>query len=329
MKSKKCVPAISVIIPVYNAEEYISECIDSVLRQSFRDFELILIDDASTDASWEICQKYCEYDNVRLYRHDMNRGSAITKNDGKEYAKGKYLAYIDCDDVVLPEYLMKLYVAAEKHSADVVRMGHVYYEMDSHTGRYVPTEKWVRFSPECQLSPDIYTRMDGFCKEAFWPTQWGAIFLRDFLIGNEIRFEDTFSDDVLFHFAVLYYSGVYVFIPDALYEFRLTPKSISRGADLQKSGKALASVVHVMRYAKKYIEKMDKINTDTELVDRIYHTFFRGFFRDLYGASIKGLPFEDVRCMSYEVFQEVMPEDAEFASCLFEAFLRSYYKFPE
>ena len=213
MKEKSyTVPAISVVVPVYNSEQFIKDCIDSILGQTFQDFELILIDDASTDSTWEICTQYSNNPHVRLYSHEMNRGSSVTKNEGRDYAIGKYIAYVDCDDFILPEYLEKLYFAAEKHKADVVRMGHIFFAWCEEQKIYAPAGKWVTFDHEAQLSFDIASRMEAFWKRAVPPMQWETLFLRDFLISSGIKFEDTFCDDILFHFAVLYYSKVYIFI---------------------------------------------------------------------------------------------------------------------
>ncbi len=96
-------PFISVIIPVYNTEKYIKRCIESVLRQSYNNFELILIDDGSTDNSLDICKQY-KSDKTHIISN-KNQGVSITRNIGIEHAKGDFITFIDSDDWVLPNYL--------------------------------------------------------------------------------------------------------------------------------------------------------------------------------------------------------------------------------
>src|SRR5665647_2754849 len=93
-------PLVSVVMPSYNHEEFVSESIESVLGQDFDNLELIIVDDASTDSSRQIIQKYAEEDTrIRVILHEANRGIAKTLNDGTEAAKGKFIAIIASDDV--------------------------------------------------------------------------------------------------------------------------------------------------------------------------------------------------------------------------------------
>ena len=101
-------PKISVIVPVYKVEQYLHRCIDSILSQSFTDFELLLIDDGSPDNCGKICDEYTQKDSrVRVF-HKPNGGVSSARNLGLDNAKGKWIAFIDSDDFVEKEYLEKL-----------------------------------------------------------------------------------------------------------------------------------------------------------------------------------------------------------------------------
>ncbi len=114
-------PAISVVIPMYNVERYIKFCIDSILIQSFQDFEIILVDDASTDGSVEFCQKlYGDNDKIKLVHHEKNLTMGPARNTAIKHARGKYIAFVDSDDFILPDALEKFYNTAEKNNAQVV-----------------------------------------------------------------------------------------------------------------------------------------------------------------------------------------------------------------
>ena len=93
-------PKVSVIVPVYNIEKLLQRCIDSILAQTFTDFELLIIDDGSKDKSGEICDEYAEKDaRIRVF-HKQNGGVSSTRNLGRDEAKGKYIAFVDSDDFI-------------------------------------------------------------------------------------------------------------------------------------------------------------------------------------------------------------------------------------
>lgn len=100
---------ISVIVPVYKVEKHLSRCIDSILNQTFRDFELILIDDGSPDSSGKICDQYSNSDERVFAFHQENRGASASRNLGIEKSKGKYLLFVDSDDYLEPNYIETLY----------------------------------------------------------------------------------------------------------------------------------------------------------------------------------------------------------------------------
>ncbi|MBX9599203.1 MAG: glycosyltransferase [Burkholderiales bacterium] len=110
------IPMISVVMPVYNAEKYIVEAVDSILNQTYSDFEFIIIDDCSTDGSYEILQSYAAKDNrIRLFKNNVNNKLPKTLNFGISQAKGKYIARMDADDISLPERFSKQIEFMESH----------------------------------------------------------------------------------------------------------------------------------------------------------------------------------------------------------------------
>ena len=99
---------LSVIVPVYNSETYVEECIKSILYQSYSDFELILVDDGSTDKSGEICDRYSKIDSRIRVIHQINQGPSKSRIAGLESSTGEYIAFIDSDDIVEESYLFEL-----------------------------------------------------------------------------------------------------------------------------------------------------------------------------------------------------------------------------
>ena len=110
---------ISIIVPVYNASQYLYRCIESILNQTYKDFELILVDDGSTDESYEICKKYAnEDDRIRVF-HKENGGQSSARNLGLDFATGEYISFIDSDDWIHPQMLEILYKAVTDFDAQM------------------------------------------------------------------------------------------------------------------------------------------------------------------------------------------------------------------
>lgn len=148
-------PEISVVIPVYNSEKYVGECIDSVLSQTFGDFELILVDDGSSDSAGAVCDEYAKRDSRVSVYHNSNAGAAKARKFGTDRANGKYITYADCDDLITVDYLERLYSAITEYGADMATAGQMFLlpdgstvtgkdcTADSHTSLYHGNESLV------------------------------------------------------------------------------------------------------------------------------------------------------------------------------------------
>lgn len=118
---------ISIIVPIYNVEQYLIQCLESILNQTCRDIEIILIDDGSQDCCGEICDEYARKDNrIKVY-HTNNGGLAAARNYGIEKATGEYIGFADSDDWIEPDMFEVLLSQAEKHKAEIAICG-CYYE---------------------------------------------------------------------------------------------------------------------------------------------------------------------------------------------------------
>ena len=115
---------LSVIVPVYNVEAYLHRCVDSILNQTFRDFELLLVDDGSADGCPALCDAYAEVDSRVTVIHKPNGGQADARNKGLDAAQGEYIAFVDSDDCIHPQMYELLLRIAEQTQADIVQCGH-------------------------------------------------------------------------------------------------------------------------------------------------------------------------------------------------------------
>lgn len=112
-------PKLSIIVPIYKVEDYLPRCIESILNQTFSDFELILIDDGSPDKCGEICDQYAQKDSRVQVIHQINKGVSAARNRGVGFSKGKYIGFVDPDDIIEPEMYEKLIKAAENDNAQI------------------------------------------------------------------------------------------------------------------------------------------------------------------------------------------------------------------
>ena len=231
-------PGVSVILPMYNAQRYIKTCVQSVLNQTFGNFELICVDDCSTDDTLKIVLEMAQQDRrIKIVRHAKNSGAAAEpRNTGIRMSRGKYIAFLDADDMYTPTALMELVTVAEKFKADVVHTEQVLFP-ENQTIDVTPETKFTTFSKE----------KGGFCKEAFLETTnlaervqmfykgrffgWvhNKLYRRDFLMEKNIHFAKLLtSEDIVFYFQVLCTAPRIVRVPNIVYIYRHNPDSITR-----------------------------------------------------------------------------------------------------
>ena len=209
---------ISVIIPVYNVEKYLTECLDSVVSQTYGNFEAILINDGSTDGSPEICKSFCERDSrFRLFSTE-NRGLALARNRGMDEAKGEFICFLDSDDAFHERYLEILHDLIVQHEAD--------FSCCDCTRKDPPV--WITDSTNIHVdSGDAVLENMHLHDESFITVVWNKLYRRQMIEANNLRFEaGRIYEDMLFTPMVLYHSKKAVFTDDKLYYYRVRDDSI-------------------------------------------------------------------------------------------------------
>lgn len=174
-------PKVSIIVPVYNAENFLDKCIDSILAQDYSDFELLLIDDGSKDSSGKICDKYALKDRrVRAF-HNANGGVSSARNVGVLQAKGEWIVFIDADDWITKDYIKELVTASD--STDFVISGFQYVQNDGSkvVSKYSDIVK-----------PDISVIVDDeiFCKPHLMSTPWCKMYKTGIIRDNNLQFDE-------------------------------------------------------------------------------------------------------------------------------------------
>lgn len=126
---------ISIIVPIYNVDSYLRKCFDSIISQTYSDFELILVDDGSTDDSPKICDEYARKDDRIIVIHKKNGGVSSARNAGLDIAKGKYIGFVDPDDYIVSEMYECMVNAIEKYKSDMVVCGYDYIDENGNVTR--------------------------------------------------------------------------------------------------------------------------------------------------------------------------------------------------
>ena len=179
-------PMISVIVPVYNAEAYLINSLESLLSQTYQNFEAIFVDDGSTDSSLAILRKYSAMDSRIQILVQQNQYAGIARNNGLDHAAGKYVTFLDSDDLMLPTALESFYEAAEESNADIV-ISSAYYFGDDVNSRSVA--KWSLAEDYLPLSSVFHrSQCAKFLFQITGGAPWGKLYLLDFLNRNQIRF---------------------------------------------------------------------------------------------------------------------------------------------
>jgi len=185
-------PKVSVIIPVYQVEAYLSRCVDSILAQTFAAFELILVDDGSSDAGGEICDAYAAKDSRIRVIHQKNAGVSAARNAGLQAAKGTYIGFVDADDWVFPDYLQTLLDEAVKECADIVMCDTVtIWDSGKEAPDTIPLLPTDTILSHNDFYPELLAQMAGSACRCLYATE----LLQEIFFPVGIRF----SEDRLFN----------------------------------------------------------------------------------------------------------------------------------
>lgn len=214
---------VSVIVPVYNAGQYLREALESVIGQNDPDWELLLVDNGSTDGSLALCREYeKKYRNIHVFQ-EQRKGCANARNLGMKHANGAYIMFMDADDY-LPDIaiLTKLRAQIEQAQADIAICN---YER-LWDGRLLPAASHQSFSGLDRESEDF--RFRGFFSDGHLSYVWGRVYRRSFLAQHAIQFMDlSYAEDKMFNLQCYLCQAKYAFIEDTGYVYRRNPQSIS------------------------------------------------------------------------------------------------------
>ena len=254
-------PIISVIVPVYNVEAWLGACVDSILCQTFRDLELILVDDGSPDGCGAICDEYARLDSRVRVIHKTNGGLSSARNAGLDISRGEYVAFIDSDDYVNPCYLESMLRSIQEHEADLALCSvEKFWDDPSRVEYYHQPDKCLGHEQAVALMVD-----------SLWYHMIACNKLYRRSLFDDLRFPEGYihEDEALFHHIIARCARI-VSVSGALYRYRQISGSIMhQGCNIQKSDK-LTALSDRIAFAHRH-HWQDVI---TATVPKFYHIFW-------------------------------------------------------
>ena len=300
---------VSIIIPVYNVEEYIEECLESILAQTYKDIELLVVDDGSTDNSLGLIRGYeNKFKKIRIFTQ-QNKGVSEARNLALNYASGEFVLYIDPDDFLEPIMIEKMVNKAEKYNSDITICGYyLYYSKDNANNKiftYGINENKTLSSLEV-IDMMLNYKLQG--------QLWNKLFKKDLLINNNFKFEPgRYIQDIFPVFKAVLKSNNIIFVDEPLYYYRQRMSSTVN----KKSKKLAEDYFHAMYSIMNYIKEENvKVNKDSYVAfrtivlsnfiamytnykkDNVYKDFYNSEFKKLdikinEFISINNIPLKD------------------------------------
>lgn len=277
---------VSVIVPVYNLEKYIKECVISLLNQSFKDFELIFVDDGSRDGTVEIIKSFNDK-RIKVFKNDK-KGAGLARNFGLSKALGKWVVFFDGDDFCNGKYLEKLVLCAENNEVDVAICGALEYSEKKkrfRKGKITHTLEYLDDEAKCFAKSfyewcDIQAKGDKFgrsCGDMLLDLAepWNKIYRREFLIQNKLEFASLpCSEDLPFAYSVLFCAKKISLIKENLVFIRKRPSSLSYSTNKNWINYFLAyEITDKIAFEYPYFDKIKEAYCDRKF--RTYKYFYK------------------------------------------------------
>lgn len=227
---------VSIIVPVYNVENYLSECLESLINQTYSNLQIICVDDASTDGSLSILKKYASLDRrIKIIINEKNEGQAFSRNVGFAKVEGKYTYYLDSDDYLKLDAIEKLYYYAEEYNTDAIYFNSsICGESEIYGKGPNINYEMTDVSKIIYDGPTLFKMMNE--RNVYTNSVWRRFWKTEFLTGNNLKFENTFktSEDFIFSICAILLGERMMVVNDILHVYRRHEGSITTSASEKK-----------------------------------------------------------------------------------------------
>lgn len=313
---------ISIILPVYKTELYLERCINSLLKQTMDDVEILIIDDASPDKSDVLIRKHYLGKNfrqaIKYIRHRYNRGLGVARNTGLQNAQGKYVVFIDSDDWLEEDCLQQLWQAAEESQTEIVAAGAILS---------YPNGEEKKLNCEQLLKAggiDLWNNLNiGFMKHVVW----NKIYRRDFIERYALRFHPlNMGEDSLFNFEATVLCEKYRIIPGALYHYYQSSQSNFRGKISIKQIGQLFQMESIINKLKERLDFYKGLQIDSDVLFQYFFSLnFDSCMKRFYGEH--GL--EKGNKVLKDLWKKEFGEKYCYINYFFKQYVNGRYKFEQ
>lgn len=227
---------ISIVVPIYNAEKYLDDCIMSVVNQTNNNWELILVNDGSTDNSREICDMYAQKYNskIRIY-HKENEGQFLTRQYGIKKCTGEYVGFLDADDLLREDYVERIYnVVTANRNIDVICFNFYEWSEKNSEIKEIIKEPYKIYDSKETRKEVLKQIVEGTLPGAMWSKVFRTDFINDIEINTEYVIHSRYGEDAYQSFNYIGVAEQIVFLNDALYYYRINPLGASQGFDTRE-----------------------------------------------------------------------------------------------
>lgn len=318
---------ISVIVPVYNVEKYLEACVQSIWAQDFQDFELILVEDASTDGSLALCRRLQKASGgkIQLLAHPKNRGLSAARNTGIDAAIGKYITFVDSDDMLCPNALRLLHAAAEKTGTDMVYAGQYYvpvFEEGSVSKiKHLLYRSSENYPKELAFFPDdIAKRLEAWINKFLSYSAWSKLYRRDFFERHSLRFDEEIStiEDLWFFLRVLCLARSIAILPDRIYIYRQNPSSIlHQPPTRERLREDLQNAIEGCRILSEFMESLEFFQENVPIQYLVMEHAMR-FCMDRVKDAYENVPPHDLYETIHEEFLPIFGKNTAFVSTIYQ-----------
>ncbi|WP_157159380.1 glycosyltransferase family 2 protein [Brachyspira pilosicoli] len=293
---------VSIVVPVYNVENYLRECLESIINQTLKEIEIICIDDCSTDNSYSILEEYSKKDDrILLIKNPKNMGVSYSRNIGIKESKGEYIGFIDSDDYISKDYYENLYNTAKKYNSDVVNTLNVsndkqgkIYNYWCHIDNFVKRKKYYEYE-----SNNLFNNVDFYSKYLVTFNPVNKIFLKKFILEKDIYFIEkkiNAAEDADFIIRLFLNSPKVSFNNHSKYFYRINSNSSTSMA--YKYLKYNLSAIEYMEntinyckdkfpsyldlvYAKVWSSPLYQFNISSEIIKEEYYPYLYNFAKSI------------------------------------------------
>ncbi len=208
---------ISIILPIYNVQDYIAECLESVMNQTYKDIEIICVNDFTMDNSMTIVKNYAKGDHrIKIVNNERNRGLGGARNAGLDVAQGEYIIFCDTDDKMKPDMVEKLYGCIVKNDSDMVVCDIALLGNDGLQSPYKPFHDLTLINNRV-----FYPAKQPWAFCHMWPSAWNKVYKKSIIDENNIRYhENILYEDHTFYYEYLFASKKVSYLPEVLYVYR-------------------------------------------------------------------------------------------------------------